>query len=358
MMLNVELEQRLGNFDLNIAFSSTQPVTALFGRSGSGKTSIINAIAGINRPSRGRIELNGEVLFDSALRIDVPIEHRRVGYVFQEGRLFPHLTVRQNLLYGYGNADVGPRLAEPATVTALLGLEHLMDRRPAALSGGEKQRVAIGRALLANPRLLLMDEPLASLDGHRKTEILDYIELMRDSIDLPIIYVSHAVDEVVRLADHVVIIAEGRVAAAGSVAEVMGRPELRHLAGSFEGGTVIEGRVLEQNLDDDISVIGFDGGRLLVPDVEALVGETVRMRVRARDVSLALLPPSGVSILNVLPGIIESIEVPRAGAVDVVLKVGAIALRSRITRRSVSQLQLLPGVKIYAMVKGVSLDRR
>ena len=181
---------------------------------------------------------------------------------------------------------------------------------------------------------------------------------MRDSIDLPIIYVSHAVDEVVRLADHVVIIAEGRVAAAGSVAEVMGRPELRHLAGSFEGGTVIEGRVLEQNLDDDISVIGFDGGRLLVPDVEALVGETVRMRVRARDVSLALLPPSGVSILNVLPGVIESIEAPRAGAVDVVLKVGAIALRSRITRRSVSQLQLLPGMRIYAMVKGVSLDRR
>lgn len=358
MTLNVEIEQRLGGFELNVAFSSTQAVTALFGRSGSGKTSIINAIAGLNRPAHGRIELNGEVLFDSARGIDLPIERRRIGYVFQEGRLFPHLTVKQNLLYGYRKSEQGARLAEPDAVIALLGLDHLMVRRPAALSGGEKQRVAIGRALLANPRLLLMDEPLASLDGHRKTEILDYIELMRDSIDLPIIYVSHAVDEVVRLADQVVLVAEGRVAAAGSVAEVMGRPELRQLAGSFDGGTVIEGKVLEQNLDDDISVIGFDGGRLLVPDVAALVGETVRMRVRARDVSLALTPPVGISILNVLPGTISAIEAPRAGAVDVVMQVGGTALRSRITRRSLSQLGLVPGVAVYAMVKGVSLDRR
>ena len=357
-MLKVEIAQQLGKFALDVAFSSTQPVTALFGRSGSGKTSIINAIAGIQRPERGRIEINGEVLFDSALGINVPTERRRVGYVFQEGRLFPHLTVRQNLLYGYRKNEEGPRLAEPDAVSALLGLEHLLERRPAALSGGEKQRVAIGRALLANPRLLLMDEPLASLDGHRKEEILDYIELMRDSFDLPIIYVSHAVDEVVRLADQVVIVAEGRVAAAGSVAEVMGRPELRQLAGSFEGGTVIEGKVLEQNLDDDISVIGFDGGRLLVPDVDALVGESVRMRVRARDVSLALSPPAGISILNVLPGTIIAIEAPRAGAVDVVLRVGAVGLRSRITRRSVAQLRLSSGMSVYAMVKGVSLDRR
>jgi molybdate transport system ATP-binding protein len=357
MMLSVEIAQRLGAFDLKVAFSSTQPVTALFGRSGSGKTSIINAIAGISRPAQGRIDLNGEVLFDSARGIDVPIERRRVGYVFQEGRLFPHMTVRQNLLYGYRKHEEEP-LAEPEAVIALLGLDHLMERRPAALSGGEKQRVAIGRALLANPRLLLMDEPLASLDGHRKTEILDYIELMRDSIDLPIIYVSHAVDEVVRLADQVVIVSEGRVAAAGSVAEVMGNPELRRFAGSFEGGTVIEGRVLEQNLEDDISVIGFDGGRLLVPDVEALVGEVVRMRVRARDVSLALVPPENISILNVLAGRIVDIEASRAGAVDVVLDIGSVALRSRITRRSLAQLNLAPGMPVYAMIKGVSLDRR
>jgi molybdate transport system ATP-binding protein len=203
-----------------------------------------------------------------------------------------------------------------------------------------------------------MDEPLASLDGHRKTEILDYIELMRDSIDLPIVYVSHAVDEVVRLADQVVLVSEGRVAATGTAAEVMGRPELRQLAGRFDGGTVIEGKVLEQNLDDDISVIGFDGGRLLVPDVNSLVGESVRMRVRARDVSLALAPPVGISILNVLQGLIVAIEAPRSGAVDVLLDVGAIRLRSRITRRSLAQLGLAPGGTVYAMVKGVSLDRR
>jgi molybdate transport system ATP-binding protein len=358
MMLNVEIEQRLGSFELQVAFSSIEAVTALFGRSGSGKTSIISAIAGISRPDRGRIVLNDEVLFDSESGIDVPIERRRIGYVFQEGRLFPHLTVRQNLLYGYRRHEAGPRLAEPATIIGLLGLDHLMERRPAALSGGEKQRVAIGRALLANPRLLLMDEPLASLDGHRKTEILDYVELMRDSIDLPIIYVSHAVDEVLRLADQVVLVAEGRVAATGTASEVMGRPELRQLAGSFDGGTVIEGRVLEQNLDDDISVIGFDGGRLLVPDVAALVGESVRMRVRARDVSLALSPPAGISILNVLPGRIVAIDSPRAGAVDVLLEIGAVHLRSRITRRSALQLGLAPGTAVYAMVKGVSLDRR
>ena len=261
-MLKVKVSKKLANFELDTEFDSDSGVTALFGRSGSGKTTLVNAIAGLVRPDRGAIEVNGECLFDSARGIDVPVERRRVGYVFQEGRLFPHLTVRANLRYGHDLARRQDRYVEFDHVVELLGLAHLLERRPANLSGGEKQRVAIGRALLASPRLLLMDEPLAALDHPRKNEILRYIELLRDDLGIPIVYVSHAVDEVVRLADTVVMLADGAVVASGGVGEVMGRSELRARAGGFEGGTVIEATVSSCDLDYEITTLRFAGGEL------------------------------------------------------------------------------------------------
>ena len=355
MTLTVDIERTLGAFRLKTVFEAGEGVTALFGRSGAGKTSVVNAIAGILRPDRGRIVISGEAVFDSGRGIDVPIPRRRIGYVFQEGRLFPHLNVQQNLRYA-GLFSRGTPPSEFAHVVGLLGLKDLLDRRPGNLSGGEKQRVAIGRALLSRPRLLLLDEPLASLDPHRKNEVLQYIELMRDEIKIPIVYVSHAVEEVVRLADTVVLVSAGEVAAIGAAEEVLGRPDLRTSA--FEGGAVIDARVVEQDMQYDLATLAFDGGTLTVTNVDALIGEPVRVRIRARDVSIALERPQRISIQNVLGGRIAAVGDERSGVVDVSIGVGATTLRSRITARAARQLGLAPGLAVYALVKAVSLDRR
>jgi len=357
MTLTVDVERGLGAFRLKSAFEAGEGVTALFGRSGAGKTSVVNAIAGILRPDRGRIAIDGEVLFDSERGIDVPTPRRRVGYVFQEGRLFPHLNVRQNLRYARLFSAEARRSDRFERVVGLLGLAQLLERRPANLSGGEKQRVAIGRALLSNPRLLLLDEPLASLDAHRRNEIMQYIELMRDEVKIPIVYVSHAVEEVVRLADTVVLMSAGEVAAVGTAEEVMGRTDLRPAAGTFEGGAVIDARVVGQDMQYDLATLAFDGGTLTVTDVDALVGEPVRVRIRARDVSIALERPQRISIQNVIGGRITAVGPERGGVVDVSIAIGAITLRSRITARAARQLGLAPGLEIYALVKAVSLDQ-
>ena len=222
-MIDVDIAQRVGTFALDAKFSVDAPVVGLFGASGSGKTSIVNAIAGITRPHRGTIRINGEVLFDTAKGIDVRPEHRRVGYVFQDALLFPHLDVKSNLTYGQRLRQPSERVIDEQHVVDLLGLAPLLSRRPRTLSGGEKQRVAIGRALLAQPRILLMDEPLASLDTPRKMEILDYIERLRDDLRIPIVYVSHSADEIARLADKVVLLADGKCVAVGSVDELLPR---------------------------------------------------------------------------------------------------------------------------------------
>jgi molybdate transport system ATP-binding protein len=357
MTLTVDIERRLGSFRLKAAFEAGAGITALFGRSGAGKTSVVNAIAGILRPDGGRIVIGGEPMFDSRAGIDVPTPRRRIGYVFQEGRLFPHLNVRQNLGYA-GLFARGMPASELARVVELLGLKDLLERRPGNLSGGEKQRVAIGRALLSAPRLLLLDEPLASLDAHRKNEVLQYIELLRDEIRIPVVYVSHSVEEVVRLADTVVLLSAGEVSAVGAAEEIMGRPDLRAAGGAFEGGAVIEAKVVEQDMRYDIATLSFDGGTLYVADLDALIGEPVRVRVRARDVSIALARPSGISIQNVLRGRIAEIGPERGGVVDLAIAVGAVTLRSRITRRAAEQLAVAPGQEVYALIKAVSLDRR
>jgi molybdate transport system ATP-binding protein len=355
MRIEFAAERRLGAFSLDARFAADARVTALFGRSGSGKTSVLNAIAGLLRPDRGRIAIDGEALYDSGERRDVPVHRRRIGYVFQEDRLLPHLSVEQNLLYGRRFAR-GSRSA-PDGVIDLLGLAPLLERRPRDLSGGEKQRVAIGRALLADPRLLLMDEPLASLDAPRKSEILYYVERLRDELRLPILYVSHSIEEVVRLADTVVLLSEGRVLDTGPVADMATRMELGAYLGRFEGGAVIEATVAEQDLASGLARLDFAGGMLYAPDVDALVGERVRVRIRARDVSLATVRPEAISMLNIIAGTVAAIGEPAGASVDVRIDAGGTGLIARITRKSVTELRLAPGQPVFALVKAVAINR-
>jgi molybdate transport system ATP-binding protein len=357
-MIDVDIEQRLGDFHLDVSFSAEAPIVGLFGRSGSGKTSIVNAIAGIARPERGSIRINDAVLFDADRRVDLPPESRRVGYVFQEGLLFPHLDVHANLTYGQRLRDAGDRFIDEARVVELLGLQGLLQRKPRSLSGGEKQRVAIGRALLAQPRILLLDEPLASLDSARKTEILDYIERLRDELAIPIVYVSHSVAEMTRLADTVVVLSEGKCIAIGAVDEVIGRlvhePELEH----DDAGSVLDTHVTAHDSAEGLTTLAFDGGDLLVPRLDAAIGDRGRATIRARDVSLALHRPADVSILNILAATVISTDEPSVAHVDVRLAVGGSTVIARITGRSSRQLGIRPGLELHAMIKAVSFDRR
>jgi molybdate transport system ATP-binding protein len=278
--------------------------------------------------------------------------------VFQEGRLFPHLTVRQNLLFGRWFAPRGEAAVGIDDVIDLLGIGPLLMRRPGRLSGGEKQRVAIGRALLANPRLLLMDEPLASLDAARKDEILPYLERLRDGAMVPIVYVSHAAAEVARLATTIVLIAEGSVRAVGPVAEVMGRAGLYPLAGGFEAGAVLVVTVAAHDTRWGLTELVGGFGRLTVPRLDLPVGTPLRVRIRARDVILATARPAGISALNVLAGEVEALAPVAEGALEVQIRLGPERLLARVTLRSGEALGLEPGRPVFALIKTVAIDRR
>lgn len=355
--LEVDIAFKRGEFALAATFSATAGLTAFFGRSGAGKSTLANLIAGLVRPDRGRIAIGDRVLYDGASGLWVPPEHRRIGYVFQEGRLFPHLSVRGNLEFSkrYLPADATPpALSE---IIDLLNLGTLLDRRPNGLSGGEKQRVAIGRALLSAPRLLVMDEPLASLDAMHKAEILPYIERLRDDAGIPIVYVSHAIAEVVRLADTMVILDDGTTVTSGSVEEIMGRLDLRPLTGRYEAGAVLNVTVRGQDKTFGLTELGFTGGRLLVPTVDAPLGRQLRMRIRARDVALSLTAPTDTSFLNILPATVREIENAEGPQVEVLLDVGA-PLIARVTRKSLATMDLRPGSKVYALIKAAAIDRQ
>jgi molybdate transport system ATP-binding protein len=356
-MLDVVVRKQLGGFRLDAAFrTEAHGVTALFGRSGAGKTSIVAAIAGLLRPDEGRIVTAGEVLYDSASGIDVPVERRRVGYIFQDARLFPHLTVRDNLRYGWKRASPAHRPVAFDAVVELLGVAQLLDRRPARLSGGEKQRVAIGRALLAQPRVLLMDEPLASLDAERKSEILPYVERLRDELRILIVYVSHAVEEVIRLANTVVLVDGGRVVAQGTPESLSQRLDLRPLLGRFEAGAVIDARVAAHDDERLITRLEFGDQALILPRLDAAPGARLRVRTRARDVILAVDRPTALSAQNVLAGRIVEIAEESGPYAEVKVELGAGAIVARVTRDSVKRLGLVPGQPVYAVVKSVAID--
>lgn len=356
-MLEIDVRKALGSFSVEARFEAGAGITALFGKSGAGKTSIVQMLAGLITPDRGRIVLDGKVLFDTANRTSIPPEQRRIGYIFQDARLFPHMTVRRNL--NYGKRRQGKRRANVTedAVAEVLGIGHLLGRRTHDLSGGERQRVAIGRALLTSPRLLLMDEPLASLDTERKREIIPFIDRVHRQFEIPTIYVSHSVEEILELATAMVLLEHGHVTASGTIEEVMNRPELTRVVGQGDAGTVIAATVTDQDDMNNLATLAFPGGQFLVPATGMAVGAQARIRVRARDVSLALERPVKVSVLNVFEGRIAEIAATDGAQADVLVELGQVRLWSRITAKSVRELGLEPGRTVYAMVKAVALDR-
>lgn len=356
MTVEIALRHMFGAFTLDIQLSAPCGVTALFGRSGSGKTTIVNAVSGLLRPHAGRVAIDGKVLVDTARGIYVPPHRRSVGYVFQEGRLFPHMTVRSNLLYGRWFSGLGSGGRELDRIVDMLGLGALLSRRPGDLSGGEKQRVAIGRALLSAPRLLLMDEPLAALDDARKAEILPYLERIRDAADVPVLYVSHSVAEVARLATTVAVLHNGRLERSGPVAEVLSDPAAVRALGIREAGAILTGRVSAHH-PDGLSSIDVSAGQLFLPQVDAAPGSVIRVRIEAQDVMLARDLPQRISALNILP--VEILALQGSGGPGVVAQLasGEDRLLARITRRSTDALALEPGLRCYAIVKSMSVAR-
>ncbi|MFO7855375.1 MAG: molybdenum ABC transporter ATP-binding protein [Paracoccaceae bacterium] len=353
MTLEVAVRHAFPGFALDVAFAAPPGVTVLFGRSGSGKTTLVDAVAGLLTPDAGRIAAGDLVLLDTERGIRLPPHRRRLGYVFQDGRLLPHLTVRRNLAYGAWFAPRGARREDMGRVVELLGIGHLLDRRPAALSGGEKQRVAIGRALLSAPRMILADEPLAALDEARKAEILPYFERLRDEVDVPILYVSHSASEVARLATTVVALEAGRVVAQGPAAEVLGDPAVLP-AGAREAGAVLAAVVVRHHADG-LSELDAGGLALFLPQVAQPPGVALRVRIAAHDVILSRSRPEGLSALNVLPGVVHEVRPGEGPGAIVALDTPAGRLLARITRRSAAALELAPGVAAHAVVKTVSV---
>jgi molybdate transport system ATP-binding protein len=351
MSLDVDIELVRDSFRLEARFTTPSGVTALFGRSGSGKSSLVDIVAGLIRPQRGKVVVDGQALVDTGRGVFVPKHRRRIGYVFQDSRLFPHLSVRQNLLYGrwFSRGD-GGAAGDFGSIVDLLGIGHLTERKPDSLSGGEKQRVAIGRALLAHPRLLLMDEPLASLDEARRAEILPYIERLRDVAGVPILYVSHSVTEVARLATTVVILSEGKVTAVGPVLDIL------PLAEASDGGSVLDAVVARHDETFQLTTLTSPAGELQVPKLAASIGTKVRAYIRARDVMLALRPPQDISALNVLAGTVAQI-LPGGAQADVRLDCNGATVMARLTAKSVERLALAPGRPVYAVIKSVSFER-
>jgi molybdate transport system ATP-binding protein len=356
-MLEINLKKANGNFTVETAFvSQGGGVTALFGHSGAGKTSIINMIAGLSRPDAGRIVINDHCVFDKEKGIDIPPERRRFGYVFQDGRLFPHLSVSANLRYGMKRVQPRDRYVEFDQVVDLLGIGHLLERHPATLSGGEKQRVAIGRSLLTSPVLLLMDEPLASLDAARKTEVLPFIARLSAELSVPILYVSHSMDEILNLADTLVFLSNGKSVAVGSVEEVTARKDFQCLTGPMEAGVVLSTKVQSHHPESGLTRLRFSGGELSVPQMKIPVGETVRVRINPRNVGIALEALPRTSFQNIFPGTVEEVICSHdCGLVDVRLNIGA-PLIATITLNACRELDLKPGMQVHGMIKSVSIS--
>lgn len=354
-MLEVSIRHDLPGFTLDAAFEVPAGVTALFGHSGAGKTTIVNAVSGLLRPSGGRIVLDGETLFDAGGKRFVPPHRRRIGYVFQDARLFPHMSVRGNLLYGQRFSPRGATGTDFGRIVDMLGIGALLERRPGALSGGEKQRVALGRAILSRPRMLLMDEPLAALDDARKVEILTYLERLRDETRLPILYVSHSVAEVARLATTLVLVEGGRVRRAGPASEILADPEAAPALGLREAGALVACRVAAHD-EDGLTRLETEAGPLWLPRLESREGTKLHLRILARDVMLALERPVGISALNVLGAEVVSIrEGDGPGALVQVHAGDSMRLLARVTKRSVRTLGLVPGRSVFAVLKAVSV---
>ncbi len=353
-MTAIELDIGLsrGAFTLSATLSGGDGITVLSGPSGSGKSTVASAVAGLVRPDRGRIAIGGETLFDNERGIDLPPARRRIGYVLQDALLFPHLSVRGNLTYSRR-----PGTLTLDQVTEILGIGHLLERKPAHLSGGERQRVAIGRALLSGPSLLIMDEPLANLDGARRAELMPFIETLRDDLRLPVLYITHNWPEIIRLADTVALIEDGNLKVAAPLQQVLAAPEdsWRHLVPE---GSVIEATPGDGSADG-LRRFETAAGPLFLPDGSAAVSGRIRLFIDAHDVAIALERPRGMSFQNVLPATIAGILMPDASHLDLRLALGSDQMmRARITRHAGAQLDLHEGKSVFALIKSVSFDRR
>lgn len=359
--LQVQFTKTLGatQFDVQLALPS-KGITAIFGRSGAGKTSLINVISGLIAPDSGEIAIQNRVLFSTKQRINLPIEHRRIGYVFQEARLFPHYTVRGNLNYGVRRKDA----AYFASVVSLLALEPLLDRYPNALSGGEKQRVAIGRALLSQPDLLLMDEPLASLDMPRKREVMPFLEQLAQQVEIPILYVTHSMNEILRLADHLVVIDQGSVVASGPIEQVWSSKSMRPWQSFSDQSTLFSGTIAQHHDQFGLTqVLLAPNVGLWVQQVDGELNAPIRLQIRANDVSVTLEKPGKTSIRNILSARIAEIEHHQQGEhkKSIALKLALapdIFLWATITEWALQDLALQPGMEVYAQIKGVSVSQR
>ncbi|WP_414158027.1 molybdenum ABC transporter ATP-binding protein [Pseudomonas sp. BNK-45] len=358
MSLHIKLHLDYQAFDLDLDLQLPgRGVTALYGHSGSGKTTCLRCIAGLEKAGRGRILINDEVWQDSRQRLFVPPHKRSLGYVFQEASLFAHLSVQANLEFGLRRIPKAQRRVDMAQATELLGIGHLLQRHPQHLSGGERQRIGIARALLTSPRLLLMDEPLAALDSRRKGEILPYLERLHDELDIPVLYVSHSQDEVARLADHIVLLSDGRALASGPIGQTLARLDLP-LALGDDAGVVVEGRVSHYDPNYQLLTLQLPDSPLQVRVAHGALaqGKALRFKVQARDVSLSLQASEHSSILNRLPvTVCEEIPADNVAHVLVRLDAAGTPLLARITRYSRDQLELHPGQQLWAQIKAVAV---
>jgi molybdate transport system ATP-binding protein len=357
-MFSIRAKKRRDGFVLDVAIEVSSPgVVALFGRSGCGKTTLVNIIAGLLRADEARVEIDGVVLEDAGKY--VPAEQRRIGYVFQDARLFPHLDVLANLRYGEKRARrFSPASASSITlekIAPMLGLEPLLSRRVQQLSGGERQRVALGRALLSQPRLLLLDEPLASLDAARREEVLPYLERLRDELSIPIIYVSHQFEEVLRLATHVVLMERGQVLSQGSLDELSLHPELRAIVGSEAVGAVLRGTIESFDGGTGLATVKIGDNSLQLNLRAARVGASVRVQLLARDIILATSRPENLSVRNVLTGTVARIVADDEDSDLVYVDVGGPWVLARITRAASQSLRLQVGSSVWVLVKTVSI---
>lgn len=356
----VEVAAVRGSFTLDAkAVFSRSGATVVLGPSGAGKTMLLRAIAGLERDARGQVRIGSRYWLNSARGIFLPPHRRAVGYVFQDGRLFAHLTVRGNLDYAERRArEEGPRF-ERSQILTLLAIDKLLDRPSTMLSGGEIQRVAIARALLTRPQLLLMDEPLSALDIARRAEALAYIERVPGEFGIPIIYVTHAIEEAARLANALAVMVEGRIIASGPAQEILARLDLARYLGHFEAGAIIEGVVSSEDRSYGLTSVDIGTGTLEVPMIGLAMGSRLRLRIRARDVAISMTKPDGLSIRNIIPVTVEEIAVEEGSAfAELRLLAAQQVLRARITRRSVEDLGLRPGQPAYAMIKSIAVDRQ
>ncbi|WP_375749885.1 molybdenum ABC transporter ATP-binding protein ModC [Vibrio sp. HN007] len=361
-MIDLSIKHALGEMLLDIDVElPSKGITAIFGRSGSGKTSVINVVSGLINPDSGKIVVGDNLIFDSSNKVNIPIERRNIGYVFQDARLFPHYSVKGNLLYGVkGELDK----ISFNHIVELLHLEHLLERYPSDLSGGEKQRVAIARALLSSPQLLLMDEPLASLDLPRKKEVMPFLEKLSREIKVPILYVTHSLNEILRLADHILLIDQGRVVANGPLEDIWGSDAMKPWQSFSERSTLLEGTICSHHEKYSLTQVRLSKeASLWVQKIDEEIGSKIRMQVRSNDVSVTTTKPENTSIRNVIPATVTSIQEVKNQhgnqSIALNLDIGSDChLEATITQWAMDELKLVPDMNVYLQIKGVSVTQK